>query len=177
MSLRPRLRRAAKWACTLVFLASVAGMVLNTSRFARCWWEHGSRTSTEIIGGQLEVWNVPVRPLLAADDDAHLHHWMKLHRAGWSVSANHPAIRTRWHWWFECFADRSGFMFSVPLWIPAAAAGFFSLRFWREDIRAALGRRKALKGLCHQCLYDRTGLSPEALCPECGAPPWHARSS
>jgi hypothetical protein len=41
-----------------------------------------------------------------------------------------------------------------------------SILGWRLDILA--GRRAQLN-LCPKCNYDRAGLAPGAVCPECGS--------
>ena len=43
--------------------------------------------------------------------------------------------------------------------------GFFTL------VRARITARRAKKGRCLRCAYDRRGLAPAAVCPECGASP------
>ena len=35
---------------------------------------------------------------------------------------------------------------------------------WGYDVYA----RQRSKGLCPKCCYDRTGLAPTSICPECG---------
>lgn len=36
---------------------------------------------------------------------------------------------------------------------------------WRVDVHF---RKRADKGICTQCGYDRAGLDPSTVCPECG---------
>ncbi len=54
----------------------------------------------------------------------------------------------------------------VPLWLPAASCVACATIAWFLDIRA---RRRAKRGACPKCSYSRTGLAPDAVCPECGA--------
>jgi len=54
----------------------------------------------------------------------------------------------------------------IPLWTPVALSGLATTMAWRLD---TLARRRARVGLCRTCSYDRTGLAPGAVCPECGA--------
>ncbi|HMN39846.1 MAG TPA: hypothetical protein PKE29_03310 [Phycisphaerales bacterium] len=53
----------------------------------------------------------------------------------------------------------------MPLWAPMLIAVAFSAAAWRFDI---LARRRERLNLCPKCNYDRVGLSPGAVCPECG---------
>ena len=56
---------------------------------------------------------------------------------------------------------------AIPLWVPASLILAASVMSWRLD---TIAHRRARVGLCPKCQYDRTGLAPGALCPECGAP-------
>jgi hypothetical protein len=53
----------------------------------------------------------------------------------------------------------------LPLWIPFAAFAFPTAILFHRDRPSA--RRRA--GRCVKCGYDRAGLVPGAVCPECGA--------
>jgi hypothetical protein len=55
------------------------------------------------------------------------------------------------------------------LWIPPSLLGVATAAAWRLD---TLARRRARVGLCPTCNYDRTGLPPGAVCPECGHGGW-----
>jgi hypothetical protein len=50
----------------------------------------------------------------------------------------------------------------VPLWCPAIVAFLLTILAWCK-----LGRHPSE---CRKCGYDRTGLAPGVVCPECGAP-------
>jgi hypothetical protein len=54
----------------------------------------------------------------------------------------------------------------IPLWMPALLAGVPGSIAWGLDRRA---NRRARRHECQRCGYDRTGISPGALCPECGS--------
>jgi hypothetical protein len=56
----------------------------------------------------------------------------------------------------------------VPLWIPFAVAAVPTGLLWRAELRR---RSRALSTLCLSCGYDRQGLAPDAMCPECGQVP------
>ncbi len=53
----------------------------------------------------------------------------------------------------------------IPLWAPFLLAAFVTTIVWRLD---TLARRRAKLGACPKCSYSRTGLAPNAVCPECG---------
>jgi hypothetical protein len=54
---------------------------------------------------------------------------------------------------------------SIPLWIFVLPVAVASGAAWHLDTRA---RRRAKLDLCPKCGYNRTGLTPGAVCPECG---------
>lgn len=53
----------------------------------------------------------------------------------------------------------------LPLWAMFAASLLATLAAWRQD---AIARRVRM-GQCLKCGYDRAGLAPGGVCPECGA--------
>ena len=55
-----------------------------------------------------------------------------------------------------------------PLWMPTLAVLLITVVAWRLD---TLARRRARVNLCPKCNYDRAGLAPGAVCPECGTAP------
>lgn len=56
----------------------------------------------------------------------------------------------------------------IPLWIPFALACIPTVIMWRNDRRLSGCTRP---DLCDACGYDRRGLAPDAVCPECGVAP------
>jgi len=54
----------------------------------------------------------------------------------------------------------------IPLWFPTLLVAIPTALAWRADRRAWRWERI---GLCPACGYDRRGLAPAAVCPECGA--------
>jgi hypothetical protein len=56
----------------------------------------------------------------------------------------------------------------LPIWPLILLVSALTCAAWRLDI---LSRRRAMLNLCPKCRYDRTGLPPQAPCPECGAAP------
>jgi len=56
--------------------------------------------------------------------------------------------------------------FTIPLWAPLLLTLIVTGLAWRAD---TLARRRAMLGKCPTRGYARTGLAPEAVCPECGS--------
>ncbi|MEN0020548.1 MAG: hypothetical protein AAF747_06675 [Planctomycetota bacterium] len=56
------------------------------------------------------------------------------------------------------------------LWLTAGIAAVVYVAtlpvFWQINQRIA--KRRAERGLCTRCCYDRSGLAADAACPECG---------
>jgi hypothetical protein len=53
----------------------------------------------------------------------------------------------------------------VPLWMPFALWAIPTITLFALDLASARRRRM---GQCAKCGYDRAGLAPGAVCPECG---------
>ena len=68
-------------------------------------------------------------------------------------------------WFFRWRSDSVAAYFGAPLWILVAASAAGTGLAWRVD---TLARRRARVGNCPKCNYDRTGLAPGGVCPECG---------
>lgn len=68
-----------------------------------------------------------------------------------------------WLWHIDVSISQDGFLLSVPLWIPAAAAVLVIAAVWGERWRR---RIRFAKGLCPACCYDCSGIM--GRCPECG---------
>ena len=60
---------------------------------------------------------------------------------------------------------RGNTFLDILLWPPALAAFFASAALLHSAHRA---QRRASIGLCPNCGYNLTGLTPDAPCPECG---------
>lgn len=87
--------------------------------------------------------------------------------------------RFTWHWspaWYRSVGPNPrspggpqiDWQLSVPTWGPVLGVLTLTMIAWRLD---ALARRRARLALCANCHYDRTGLAPGAVCPECGRSP------
>jgi len=69
---------------------------------------------------------------------------------------------------FSWIVDSHGWNVDVPMWIPLGVLlGATSGAWWLD----AAARRRARVGLCAACGYERAGLAPGAVCPECGKAP------
>ena len=83
-----------------------------------------------------------------------------------SLGTNVGRTKMPFGWWFRYQQDASGQYLYIPLWFLAVVSGSVTTNAWRLD---TLARRRVRAGLCPKCNYDRTGLAPGAVCPECGA--------
>ncbi len=81
----------------------------------------------------------------------------------WFFSLHPPGL----NWSFETSSKLPMLTVDIPFWaitVPTIALTVFA---WRRD---AAARRRALHNHCPACGYDRAGLlTPDAVCPECGA--------
>ena len=86
--------------------------------------------------------------------------------AGWGLRHAPEPMR----WWFMGGRGNFGWNFWIPIWLPVLLSALATGAAWRLD---ALASRRARAGFCPKCNYDRIGLVPQAVCPECGtaAPP------
>lgn len=69
-------------------------------------------------------------------------------------------FRQSWHWRYDALGGN--ILVAIPLWAPFLAALVTTLLAWRRL------RRRLNPGLCPACSYPRSGLAPNAPCPECG---------
>jgi len=95
--------------------------------------------------------------------------------AGEGGHGPHMAIRTGqfwrdpdWSWWFHY--TRDGILI-IPLWSVLMASGASSFLLLRASRRLAHRPDQ-----CQACGYDRRGIRPTALCPECGRNPASIRA-
>jgi hypothetical protein len=76
----------------------------------------------------------------------------------------HPGSR---HLWWPIRSTRAwGTTVAAPLWMLLIPLALITAAAGRTD---TLDRRRARAGVCPSCGYDRAGIAPGALCPECGA--------
>lgn len=147
MKPHPRIRRTTKWIGAVVSVVLV--VVWIGSRWYRGTWcgQHGHVVA--IWGGRLYAW-LPLAP----------SGWRE--PPGWHVASAPSALG----WTYEGGGWARERWIAVPIWPVALSAAIMSLAAWRLD---ALARRCERVGACPKCRYDRAGLAPDAVCPECGA--------
>jgi hypothetical protein len=81
------------------------------------------------------------------------------HEYGWLfVRVERPGIL-----WLPSYSqfDTDFRILEIPLWIPWVLVAAPTAWLWWLD-------RRTPHSLCPKCRYDRTGLAPDAACPECG---------
>ncbi len=154
MKPHPKLRKTIKWA------GAAVTMLLVVAWIGSGWWILGiikpkpSRLSLGIVGGVVVVMSDDVNPI-----------------AQWGFYCHRQSNIIYWPWRGVGGLDSSfatQWALTIPLWIPSIATFVATCTAWRLD---ALARRRARLNFCPKCTYDRTGLAPTAVCPECGATP------
>lgn len=84
---------------------------------------------------------------------------------GWSLRFTGVYLVEVWPMYERDPIRTSGWL---PLWIPFMCAAIPTALLWRVELRV---RRRARRGLCPACGYERHGLATDAACPECGSKP------
>jgi hypothetical protein len=150
VSIRGKVRRAAKWGGTVATVL-VAG-VLVVSMWWGFYWAHGWSLRRWVhvgaAGGCVFVaWHGYTKPR----DRPFVPHFDLGHVSGpvaWlPIWQRHPSLPT--------------LMIIVPLWIPVLLVGAPTAWLWWWDRRVPAGH-------CRGCRYDLTG-NTTGICPECGA--------
>lgn len=147
MTPHPRIRKTIKWG------GAVVSAVLFVAWIGSGWRQVGWVTT---LGNWVILHRG--RVFLAWQDMVMPSHFP--HGAVW---------RPEWGpftWTFSFEIGNPGSFLYVPLWAPLAVALAFTAAAWRYDSRA---RRREFPHLCTKCTYDRAGLAPGTVCPECGA--------
>ena len=152
MKPHPRIRKTIKWgsaAVTVLLMVVWIGSGWYTRvRFLSSGWMLAVGAGRLTLSPQSSFRNIPPHQLRMMESP---------------LNASHP-FNLLWTLTFQ----RVGPSWSVacPLWISAFASGLTALTAWRLDVLSR--RRHARLNLCPNCGYDRTGLAPVAVCPECG---------
>jgi hypothetical protein len=68
-------------------------------------------------------------------------------------------------WWYPECSNPIGWHAQAPVWALVIPVLVLTVTAWVLEGQAARRRRR---GRCPKCNYDRTGLAPDAKCPECG---------
>jgi hypothetical protein len=166
---RRRLRRWAKWTCTLAAGAAVALVVV--SRFYPCGCMDVSNAGPDVrevnLGAGL-IWARhyrPIGPTYWPDGvqvrKLYIDEWC------WGLSTESPGLGFDGLWHAGVLYDNAPFdlWVGVSLLYPVALTLIPAALLWYAD------RRPFGPGLCPKCSYDRRGLAPDAKCPECGTVP------
>lgn len=144
MQPHPKMRRAVKRVGTIVCIAIVAAWGLSVFYHARIGLGWGWETS--LSHGQVGI-----------------GYWDTYHRwrapRGLVVTRSRPDLR----WQFEFHDPPLVARFWIPAWFVFAPVLTVTVAAWWLDTRA---RRRT--NVCDKCGYDRTGLTAESRCPECG---------
>src|SRR5436190_10046051 len=149
-----RARRFVRWAA--VGSALVVAVTYLASFFVVTMWIGASSGwGVGIVGGAAAgVWTDPATLPIAEGPGLHMR--------------RRPPILVPMHWWPR-FDTRPGYAnVIIPLWIPLLLVGPAAAMLWVADRRAT---RRAAKGRCASCGYDRAGLAVGVKCPECGTLP------
>lgn len=77
-----------------------------------------------------------------------------------------PRVAWHWHWPWPPVVAGAGRCWTLifPDWLPVPIFGLAGAWLWYADARA----RHCTGGHCPACGYDIRGLTPAAVCPECG---------
>ncbi len=150
MKPHPRIRKTIKWG------GAAATVLLLAVWIASGWW----------------------RIFLSGPGGATLRFWPGAFGVGRVANvAPSPGIQygrvddMPYQWWFARYHDLAGsWTISIPFWFPFLLCLGMTVIAWRRD--ALIHRRERL-GLCPKCNYDRTGLAPGVVCPECGSAAAH----
>ncbi len=148
MKPHPRIRKTIKWGGAVVTVLLVV-VWIGSGWWGVWWWSKGGDCAA-IAMGTLIV-GTQDYPVPASD-------------AGLSIEGS---SLKNFGWWIR-FADDSGptvWQLFVPLWLPMLSSLLITALAWRLDL---LAWRRERMGKCPKCHYDRTGLAPGAVCPECG---------
>jgi hypothetical protein len=166
---RRRLRRIAKWTCTIAAMLVVGAAGFSVFRTAEYWYLSKDMDFIEFVAlhrGRLlwrelrfvGAWGVPGKSSWSMSESPP---WSEgtidemsergIWRAGVYWKGNHPTLHER----------AAGVILLYPFLLAAIPAGLL----WWKDLRPFR------PGRCPKCGYDRAGLAADAACPECGTPP------
>ena len=165
---RPRLRKWAKWTCTLAAGACVALAVFSrfyawqystTSASGDTWWQVG------VSSGQVVALRIDGTRSIHVARSLGWHVW-RLPRWYWGyageVSPEGPILT--WHAGVLYAADPRDRLAGASVLYPVALTLIPAALLWYAD------RRRCKPGACGGCGYDRAGLAVGVKCPECGTP-------
>ena len=146
MKPHPRIRKTVKWGGAAVTVLLVVVWIGSGWRSAAFRLPGG--WSVAVWAGRLRVLQVTNNPRPAA-----------------LLFILSPVEHFQLRWEFFCSSLSNGWALIVPIWMIVPVTSVSTITSWRLD---TLARRRARLNLCPKCNYDRAGLVPNAVCPECG---------
>jgi hypothetical protein len=146
MKPHPRIRKTIKWAGVAVTVLLVA--VWIGSGWKAIAWRGSGGGYARLSSGEVQIG--------AARSNSDLDHAVLAIRLidAWRGDGASFWTNTQFGW-----------LLSMPVWPVACACVAITGVAWRLD---TLANRRERAGKCPKCGYDRQGLAPEAICPECG---------
>ena len=142
----PRIRKSVKWTGAVVSVLLLAVWITSAWWYVSWWFRWGDSMA---VGGGAAYVGHNILDIPPAARGAH-----------YGLSTGTPFT-----WWFADYKYGAGGHMVIPLWSPVFLALLPTVAAWHLD---TLTRRRAGVNLCPKCNYDRTGLAPGAVCPECG---------
>jgi hypothetical protein len=166
---RRRIRKWAKWACTVAAVLAVGVAVVSRFRGVAYLIADSADTNCLIVGFGEGLVGFTFRGPAPADRPPGPSSWLigPSERWLWGLSRDLPALAPAGHggagvlWWNT--ASERGFLVSVLH--PALVTSIPAALLWYAD------RRRLRPGACGGCGYDRAGIAPDTACPECGKVP------
>ncbi len=149
MKPHPRICKTVKWggaAASLLLLA----LWIGSGWWCIKWWTPSSGT-----------WNLEAGRIVIRNID-----WNSQTPKSPGLQLFHVPFELDWSMQYDPTAW--GSPLTTPIWPFAGISLLVTAFAWRLD---SLARRRAANNLCSTCRYDRTGLPPHSLCPECGTAP------
>jgi hypothetical protein len=166
---RPRLRKWAKWACTLGAVVAVG--VAAFSGFYSCSYgcvrKKGLSLRWVWLGaGQVGAWDESIPLGMSFPQEPR---WKVVQRIRWRWGFKEvpglPGSDADWHAGVLYGRSPHGNFYGVNLAYPVLLTTIPAALLWYAD------RRRFGPGACGGCGYDRLGLASDAACPECGTVP------
>ncbi len=159
MKPHPRIRKTIKWGGAAVTVLLVV-VWIGSWRWSISYWRYRTHFNTELFAlnnGRIRTY-VELGKLDQEDINAPTE---------WCTPASRPPSHQRWFYLNRCSygRDLTVYFIDAPIWGAAALALLATIIAAHLDARA---RRRARLDLCSTCTYDRTGLAPDVVCPECG---------
>lgn len=155
---RERLRRWAKWGCTLAAVLVVGLAGFSLFRSASYASKNGKTVWIIVIGGGLLVFQEGDSAFVPSGRQG----WLVRRAFEWSWGMNGTlAVGSGGIIWER--RGRSSLTAGVTLLYPFLLTAVPAGLLWYTD------RRRFGVHACQKCGYDRRGLAADAKCPECGA--------